>query len=105
MSMSILCNYTLYHNSDYGDQNYSNINYDNHSLINVYTGGIIMPNDFIVRPKCTDKKEDRSITMTIRLERELQEQYDDLSAKSGRSRNELMCMALRYALDNLKFIE
>ena len=48
-----------------------------------------MPNDFIVRPKCTDKKEDRSITMTIRLERELQEQYDDLSAKSGRSRNEL----------------
>ena len=37
--------------------------------------------------------------MTIRLERELQEQYDDLSAKSGRSRNELMCMALRYALD------
>ena len=22
--MSILCNYTLYHNSDYGDQNYSN---------------------------------------------------------------------------------
>ena len=103
--MSILCNYTLYHNSDYGDQNYSNINYDNHSLINVYTGGIIMPNDFIVRPKCTDKKEDRSITMTIRLERELQEQYDDLSAKSGRSRNELMCMALRYALDNLKIIE
>lgn len=103
--MSILCNYTLYHNSDYGDQNYSNINYDNHSLINVDTGGIIMPNDFIVRPKCTDKKEDKSITMTIRLERELQEQYDDLSAKSGRSRNELMCMALRYALDNLKFIE
>ena len=38
--MSILCNYTLYHNSDYGDQNYSNINYDNHSLINVYTGGM-----------------------------------------------------------------
>ena len=103
--MSILCNYTLYHNSDYGDQNYSNINYDNFSLINVFKGGIIMPNDFIVRPKCTDKKEDRSITMTIRLERELQEQYDDLSAKSGRSRNELMCMALRYALDNLKFIE
>ena len=57
--MSILCNYTLYHNSDYGDQNYSNINYDNYSLINVYTGGIIMPNDFIVRPKCTDKKEDK----------------------------------------------
>ena len=68
-------------------------------------GGIIMTKDFIVRPKYTDKKEDKSITMTIRLERELQEEYDKLSARSGRSRNELMCMALRYALDNLKFVE
>ena len=64
-----------------------------------------MTKDFIVRPKYTDKKEDKSITMTIRLERELQEEYDKLSAKSGRSRNELMCMALRYALENLKFVE
>ena len=55
-----------------------------------------MPNDFIVRPKCTDKKEDRSITMTIRLERELQEQYDDLSAKSGRSRNEIYRINYMY---------
>ena len=62
-----------------------------------------MPNDFIVRPKCTDKKEDKSITMTIRLERELQEQYDDLSAKSGRSRNELMCMAANYAQTECQF--
>lgn len=64
-----------------------------------------MTKDFIVRPKYTDKKEDKSITMTIRLERELQEEYDKLSAKSGRSRNELMCMALCYALENLKFVE
>lgn len=64
-----------------------------------------MTKDFIVRPKYTDKKEDKSITMTIRLERELQEEYDKLSAKSGRSRNELMCMALLYALENLKFVE
>ena len=64
-----------------------------------------MTKDFIVRPKYTDKKEDKSITMTIRLERELQEEYDKLSAKSGRSRNELMCMALRSALENLKFVE
>ena len=48
-----------------------------------------MPNDFIVRPKCTDKKEDRSITMTIRLERELQEQYDDLSPESKEIDEEL----------------
>ena len=43
--------------------------------------------------------------MTIRLDRELQEEYDELAAKSGRSRNELMCKALRYALNNLKFID
>ena len=47
----------------------------------------------------------KSITMTIRLDRELQEEYDELAAKSGRSRNELMCKALRYALDNLKFVD
>ena len=62
-----------------------------------------MTKDFIVRPKSSDKKGDRSVTMTLRLERELQERYDQLSARSGRSRNELMCMALKYALENLKF--
>ena len=55
--------------------------------------------------KVQTKKEDKSITMTIRLDRELQEEYDELAAKSGRSRNELMCKALRYALDNLKFVD
>lgn len=63
-----------------------------------------MDKEFIVRPKNLDKKEDKSVIMTIRMDRELQEQYDDLAAKSQRSRNELMCMALKYALNNLKFI-
>ena len=64
-----------------------------------------MTEDFIIMPKSADKKEDKSITMTICLDRELQEEYDELAAKSGRSRNELMCKALRYALDNLKFVD
>lgn len=65
-----------------------------------------MTEDFIIMPKSADKKEDKSITMTIRLDRELQEEYDELAAKSGRSRNELMCKSqLRYALDNLKFVD
>lgn len=63
-----------------------------------------MNNDFIVRPKSMDRKTDKSVVMTIRLERELQEGYDKLAAQSGRSRNELICMALKYALNNLKFI-
>ena len=44
---------------------------------------------FIVTPK-----EDKSVTMTIRIDRALQEEYNDLAAKTNRSRNELISMAL-----------
>lgn len=66
--------------------------------------GVIMGNKFIVRPKDADKKEDKTVIMTLRMDRKIQEEFDELSAKSERSRNELMCMALRYALDNLEFV-
>ena len=56
---------------------------------------------FIVTPK-EYKKDDRYVTMTFRIERTLQEAYDDLSTKTNRSRNELMGMALRYAIDNME---
>lgn len=52
---------------------------------------------FIVTPKGDDY-----IIMTIRIEKSLQKAYDELSAKTNRSRNELMGMALRYALDNME---
>lgn len=55
---------------------------------------------FFVTPK-----EDKSVTMTIRIDRELQEEYNELSAKTNRSRNELIGMALRYALDNMELLE
>lgn len=55
--------------------------------------------DFIVTPK-----EDKSVTITIRIDKVLQVQLDDLSKKSNRSRNELINMALGYALKNVKFI-
>lgn len=64
----------------------------------------IMEDKFVVRPKRTDKKEDKSVVMTLRMDRELQEEFDKLAVKSDRSRNELMCMALRYALEHLAFI-
>lgn len=63
-----------------------------------------MEDRFVVRPKRADKKEDKSIVMTLRMDKELQEEFDILSAKSDRSRNELMCRALRYALEHLEFI-
>ena len=63
-----------------------------------------MPDKFIVRRKKTEKKEDKSVVMTLRLDRELQEAFDKLAIQSDRSRNELMCMALRFALEQLEFI-
>ena len=63
-----------------------------------------MAKKFIVKPKDMDIKDDKYVVMSLRIEKELQEQYDTLAGKSGRSRNELMCMALKYALDNLEFI-
>lgn len=52
---------------------------------------------FVVIPK-----EDKAVTMTIRIDKALQEAYNDLSAKTNRSRNELIGMALQYALDNME---
>lgn len=47
-------------------------------------------------------KEDKSVTMTIRIDRALQEKYNELAAKTNRSRNELIGMALQYALDHME---
>lgn len=52
---------------------------------------------FIIVPK-----SESAVTMTIRIDRELQEKYNELSIKTNRSRNELIGMALRYALDNME---
>lgn len=52
---------------------------------------------FVIVPK-----EDKHVTMTIRIERELQEEYNKLSQRTNRSRNELIGMALRFALENME---
>ena len=55
---------------------------------------------FIVTPK-----EDKAVTMTIRIDRTIQEKYNELSAKTNRSRNELISMALQFALDHMELQE
>ena len=55
---------------------------------------------FIITPK-----EDKSVTMTIRIDRALQEEYNALAAITNRSRNELISMALQYALDHMELKE
>jgi predicted transcriptional regulator len=47
-------------------------------------------------------KEDKAITMTIRIDKVIQEKYNELSFKTNRSRNELIGLALQYALDNME---
>ena len=52
---------------------------------------------FIITPK-----EDKTVTMTIRIDKALQEEYNALAEKTNRSRNELIGMALKYALNNME---
>lgn len=47
-------------------------------------------------------KEEKCVSMTIRIDRSLQEAYDKLSARTNRSRNELMGMALQFAIENME---
>ena len=55
---------------------------------------------FIITPK-----EDRGVTMTIRIDRTIQEKYNELSGRTNRSRNELINMALQFALDHMEIRE
>jgi len=50
-------------------------------------------------------KEDKTVTMTIRIDKSLQEAYNKLSVKTNHSRNELIGLALRYALDHIEITE
>lgn len=64
-----------------------------------------MDEGFVVRTwkKPVRKKDDKSVVVSVRMEKELRGEFDELAKKSGYSRNELLCMALRYALDHLEF--
>lgn len=55
--------------------------------------------------KKSEVREDKSVNMTLRINRDIQKQYDEWARKTNRSRNELMCMALAYALENIEFID
>jgi len=64
-----------------------------------------MNGEFCITEKAKDKPSGKdTVTSTIRVERKLLAQYDELAAKSQRSRNELICLAMEYALEHLVFI-
>jgi len=59
-----------------------------------------MEKKFIITPKT-----EKSTTMTIRIDNEINNKIENFSLKSGRSRNELINKALKYAFDNIEFLE
>ncbi|MCL2488470.1 MAG: ribbon-helix-helix domain-containing protein [Oscillospiraceae bacterium] len=59
-----------------------------------------MKEKFVIKPKTA-----RSVTMTIRIDGETNDKLDELALKSNRSRNELINLSLRYAFENLEFID
>ncbi len=50
---------------------------------------------FIITPR-----DNESVQISIRIEKRIQEGFDDLAKQSGRTRNELINLALDFALKN-----
>lgn len=50
-------------------------------------------------------KSDDYVNTTIRIDKDVLNKYDDIAAKSKRSRNEIIGIALKYALDFLEIEE
>ena len=57
-------------------------------------------NKFIVTPK-----DEKSVTITIRISPEINSKLEQLSMQSNRSRNELINKALEFAFNNLEFVD
>lgn len=50
-------------------------------------------------------KSDDYVNTTIRIDKDVLNKYDEIAAKSKRSRNEIIGIALKYALDFLEIEE
>lgn len=59
-----------------------------------------MENKFIITPK-----KEKTTTITIRINENTNNILEEISLKSGRSRNEIINLALKFALDNMEFAE
>lgn len=64
-----------------------------------------MSEHFVVKQKRLDRGADRHFVISLRIEEDILEAFEKLSGESERSRNKLMCMALRYALEHLEFVD
>ncbi|MCI1269567.1 MAG: ribbon-helix-helix domain-containing protein [Ruminococcus sp.] len=57
-------------------------------------------NKFIVTPKT-----EKTVTITVRIDTETNNKLENVAFKSSRSRNEIINKALKFALDNMEFVE
>lgn len=57
-------------------------------------------NKFIVTPKT-----EKTVTITVRIDTETNNKLENIAFKSSRSRNEIINKALKFALDNMEFVE
>lgn len=54
---------------------------------------------FIITPR-----DNESVQLSIRIEKRIQDGFDDLARQSGRTRNELINLALDFALKNAEIM-
>lgn len=54
---------------------------------------------FIITPR-----DNESVQISIRIEKRIQEGFNDLARQSGRTRNELINLALDFALKNAEIM-
>ena len=64
-----------------------------------------MAEEIRITKKPARRGEDGHKVISVRMEETLLAQLDALSAKTNRSRNELISMALQYALDHMELKE
>lgn len=50
------------------------------------------------------KRDSESVQLSIRVEKRIQDGFDNLAKKSGRTRNELINLALGFALENAEIM-
>ena len=60
---------------------------------------------FVVKHKKLEIRKETTETITLRLDKDLLWDYDELAHKSDRSRNEVMNMALKFAIDRLTLVD
>lgn len=57
--------------------------------------------EFIVKKN----KTEQTTVISLRIDKDLLQKYDDIANKANISRNELISKALEYSLENLKLID